>query len=132
MLEKKPISIPDHNEKYRYIPPSLRSKIPGYVHSMGIAPETTVTAKAPLMTASANTQWNYNKAVGNSTAVHALKPRYPIFDILSGRTGVKAVTKGFNMYKSAANPSWWSQNYKRVLKSAMAIKQAKEINDLEK
>ena len=131
MLEKKPISIPDHNEKYRYIPPSLRSKMPGYVHSMGIAPETTVTAKAPAFV-SASAQYRYNKAVGESTAVHALRPQTPVFDLLAGRTGAKAVAKGFNLIKKAGKPSWWAENSKKILKAAMALKQANEQRELNK
>lgn len=130
MPDKKPISIPDHNNKYKYIPPILRSRMPEYVHNMGVAPETTVTAKAPLFPGSASAQYNYNKAVGKSTAVHALKPSYPIVDILAGRGGFKAAEKGFKLMKS--NPGWLSKNSNKILKAIMLLNQAKEIRDLEK
>ena len=132
MPDKKPISIPDHNKKYRYVPPSLRSRMPEYVHNMGVAPETTVTAKAPLFPASASAQYNYNKAVGKSTAVHALKPSYPIFDLIAGRAGAKAVAKGFNLYKSALKPTWWARNSDKIIKSGLFANQLKEVNDFYK
>lgn len=131
MPDKKPISIPNHNKKYRYVPASLRSRMPDYVHNMGVAPETTVTAKAPLMPRSASARYNYNKAVGRSTAVHALKTQTPVFDFLVGRTGVKVAAKGFNLSKSALKPSWWARNSKKILKSGLFANQVKDLYDLE-
>ena len=130
MPDKKPISIPDHNKKYKYIPPSLRSRMPEYVHNMGVAPETTVTAKAPMFPASTYDRYRYDVATGGSGAVHALKPTYPVFDVLAGRGGLKAAEKGFTLMKS--NPGWLSRNSNKVLKAIMLLNQAKEVRDLEK
>ena len=131
MPDKKPISIPNHNNKYRCVPASLRSRMPDYVHNMGVAPETTVTAKAPLFPRSASARYNYNKAVGKSTAVHALKMQDPVFDFLAGRAGVKAATGGFNLAKSALKTTWWARNSKKILKSGLFLNQAKDLYDLE-
>ena len=132
MPDKKPISIPNHNKKYRYVPASLRSRMPDYVHNMGVAPETTVTAKAPLFgPGNVMNRYRYNKAVGKSTAMHALKMQDPVFDFLAGRAGVKAATGGFNLMKSSLKPTWWARNSKKILKSGLFLNQAKDLYDLE-
>lgn len=130
MPDKKPISVPDHNKKYKYIPPSLRSRMPEYVHNMGVAPETTVTAKAPMFPASVYTRSEYDRATGGTGSMHALKPSYPVFDVLAGRGGLKAAGKGFHLMKS--NPGWLSKNSNKILKAIMLLNQAKETRDLEK
>lgn len=125
-----------------YVPPAVRemqSMDPDYIHDMGVAPETTVTAKAPKFAPGKRTIENYRKSHGNFDPVawDKLRPAYPIFDLLSGRTiGKGAIAGGkvaFDLAKSVirnAPPSWFQKHGSKVIKGLFALDMANDFEEI--
>ena len=63
-------------------------------------------------------------------ATGALRPSYPIFDLLSGRAATKAVEPTFKLMKSVVNPSWFGKNSGSIIKGGLLIDQANDLNEI--
>ena len=75
-----------------YLPPKIRSMQEDYINPGGIIQESTVTAPIYKGPVTASILANYDRAVGGSGAVHALRSQYPFFDLVCG-LGIKVDAK---------------------------------------
>lgn len=118
-----------------YLPPKIREQQPDYINPGGMLQEANVTAPIYKGIVTASTQARYNKAIGASTAVHALKTQDPIFDLIGGfgiKQGIKAAPKAFELSKNALNyvkqnPTFVSKHLSKVIG---AVQAADNINDI--
>jgi hypothetical protein len=118
-----------------YLPPKIRQQQPGYINPGGMLQEANVTAPIYKGPVTASTQYHYNRAIGGSGAVHALKIQDPIFDLVGGfgiKQGIKAAPKAFELSKSALNyvkqnPTFVSKHMGKIIG---AVQMADNVNDI--
>jgi len=118
-----------------YLPPKIRSMQEDYINPGGMIQESTVTAPIYKGPVTANTVYEYNKAVGNPTSVHALRSQDPFFDLVGGlgiKVAAKSAPKAFQLSKSALNyvkqnPTFVSKHLGKIIG---AVKAADNINDI--
>lgn len=122
-----------------YLPPKIRSMQEDYINPGGMIPEVSVTAPIYKGLVTASTVQRYNDAVGNGKNVHALRPSYPVFDLLSGIGGLKvaskAAPKAFELSKSAlnytkSNPTFIGKHFAKFVGAVKTLDQANDIKEI--
>lgn len=123
-----------------YLPPKIRQQQSDYINPGGMTQEATVTAPIYKGPVTASTVARYNRAIGSSDAVHALKTQDPIFDLVGGfgiKQGIKAAPKALELSKSALsyvkqNPTFVSKHLGKIIgivQAADNINDIKELNE---
>jgi hypothetical protein len=123
-----------------YLPPKIRSMQEDYINPGGMIQESTVTAPIYKGPVTASILANYDRAVGGSGAVHALRSQDPIFDLVGGlgiKTAAKSAPKAFELSKSALNyvkqnPTFVGKHLGKligIVKAADNINDIKELNE---
>jgi hypothetical protein len=123
-----------------YLPPKIRQQQSDYINPGGMIQEATVTAPIYKGPVTASTRYHYERAIGGSGAVHALKMQDPVFDLIGGfgiKQGIKGVPKALELSKSALNyvkqnPTFVSKHLSKIIgvvQAADNINDIKELNE---
>jgi len=123
-----------------YLPPKIRQQQPDYINPGGMIQESTVTAPIYKGPVTASIRSDYDRAIGGSGAVHALKSQDPIFDLVGGlgiKAAAKSAPKAFELSKGALNyvkqnPTFVSKHLGKligIVQAADNINDIKELNE---